>query len=218
MIGDEEELLLIGSAKSCATTILNSLELAYGASHDKTTNGDDGIQETLITRKSAGIRYKYRIFDVVGLHSKENRWMYSFDKMSTLIFVVDLSAYNLLASDNLPSSCVEEDLAFFQQICSSKWLAMTPILLLLGRNDILKSKLQEFPLAEYFPDYVGSPSDLEAVKSFFRQKFLCRNQKYGMRIWTVFIDSVATAKVGKIIVTKIEKILTEGKVLSFGAR
>lgn len=218
MIGDEEELLLIGNAKSCAATLLSSLELAYGASHGRMTSGDDGIQETLITRKSAGVRYNYRIYNVVGLHSKENRWIYSFDKMSTLIFVVDISAYNLPASDELPSSYVQEDVAFFQQICSSKWLARTPILLLLSNTDILASKLQDFPLADHFPDYVGGPNDLKAVKSFFRQKFLCMNQKYGMRIWTVFIDSVATAKLGKVIVAKVEMILTEGKILAFGAR
>jgi hypothetical protein len=214
---DEEKLVLIGNAKNSGSTILTSLELAYGGMRDS-TNGDDGIQETLISRKSAGVRYNYRVYDVIGLHSKEHKWIYSFDKMSTLIYVVDISAYNLPALDDRPSSCVQEDLSLFQQMCSTKWLAMTPILLLLSSTDVLTSRLRDTPLSHYFPDYMGNPTDLEAVKSFFRRKFLCLNQKYGIRIRVLFTDSVATAKLGKVVVANVDKILTEETVLAFGAR
>lgn len=217
---DEEKLLLVGNAKMSGATILRSMELAYGELHKSTAIEDDGIPETLISRKYAGIHYRYRIYDVIGLHSKENEWIYSLDEMSILIFVVDVSAYHLSASasDAATSSCIQEDLALFEQICSSKWLAITPILLLLSNTDVLKSKLSEFPLADHFSDYTGSLTDLEAAKKFFRQRFLGLNQKHGMRIRVVFTDSVATVKLGKAIVANIDKILTEGMVLTFGAR
>lgn len=217
---DEEKLLLVGNAKMSGATILRSMELAYGELHEPTAIEDDGIPETLISRRYAGIHYRYRIYDVIGLHSKENEWIYSLDEMSILIYVVDVSAYNLSASAShaAPSSCIQEDLALFEQICSSKWLAMTPILLLLSNTDVLKSKLREFPLADHFSDYTGSLTDLEAAKIFLRQRFLGLNQKYGMRIRVVFTDSVATVKLGKVIVANIDKILTEGRVLTFGAR
>ena len=215
---DEEKLLLVGNAKMSGATILKSMELAYGQLHESTAIEDDGIPETLISRKYAGIHYRYRIYDVIGLHSKENEWIYSSDEMSILVYVVDISTYNVSASDTAPSSCIQEDLALFGQICSSKWLAMTPILLLLSNTDVLKSKLREFPLADYFSDYTGSLNDFEAAKAFLRQRFLVLNQKYGMRIRVVFTDSVATVKLGKIIVANIDKILTEGRVLTFGAR
>ena len=218
VVYDEEKLLLIGNAKSSGSTILKSMELAYGELRETTAREDDGMREIVVSRKSAGVRYKYRIYDVIGLHSKENKWIYSFDEMSTLIYVVDVSAYNLPASDDRPLSCIEEDLALFQQICSSKWLTTTPILLLLSSIDVLASKLRDSPLADHFPDYSGNPTDLEAAKSFFRTRFLCLNQKYGMRIWVVFTDSVATVKLGKVIVANIDKILTEEKILAFGAR
>ena len=216
--GDEEKLLLVGNAKMSGSTILRSMELAYGELHESTAIEDDGIPETLISRKYAGIHYRYRIYNVIGLHSKENEWIYSLDEMSILIYVVDVSAYNLSASDAAPSSCIQEDLALFEQICSSKWLAMTPILLLLSNTDVLKSKLRGFPLADYFSDYKGSLTDLEAAKIFFRQRFLGLNQKYGMRIRVVFTDSVASVNLGKVIVANIDKILTEGRVLTLGAR
>lgn len=214
---DEEKLLLMGNARSSGYTILRSLELAYGGMHETTVIESDTIQDILISRRSTGIHYQYRVFDVIGLHSKENKWIYSFDEMSTLIFVVDISAYDLPVSDDRSSTCVREDLALFQQICSSKWLAMTPVLLLLSSTDVLTSKLQDCPLADYFPDYTGSSTDLEAVKVFFRQTFLCLNQKYGFKIWVVFTDSAATSKLGKVVVANIDKILTEKKVLAFGA-
>ena len=219
---DEEKLLLVGNARMSGATILRSMELAYGELHESTSTEDDCIPETLILRKYAGIHYRYRIYDVIGLHSKENEWIYSLDEMSILIYVVDVSAYNLSASasasEAAPSSCIQEDLALFEQICSSKWLAMTPILLLLSNTDVLKSKLGEFPLADHFSDYTGSLTDLEAAKIFFRQRFLGLNQKHGMRIRVVFTDSVATVKLGKAIVANIDKILTEARVLTFGAR
>ena len=217
---DEEKLLLVGNAKTSGATILRSMELAYGKLHKSTAIKDDRIPETLISRKYAGIHYRYRIYDVIGLHSKENEWIYSLDEMSILIYVVDVSSYNLSASASgtAPSSCIQEDLALFEQICSSKWLAMTPILLLLSNTDVLKSKLGECPLADHFSDYTGSLTDLEAAKFFFRQRFLGLNQKYGMRIRVLFTDSVATVKLGKVIVANIDKILTEARVLTFGAR
>lgn len=220
---DEAKLLLIGNTKSSGSTILQSMELAYGDRYSCTEQNmssieDDGIRETFISRNSAGVRYNYRIYDVVGLHSKENKWIYSFDEMSTMIYVVDISAYNLAASDDRPSNCVQEDLALFQQICSSSWLVTTPILLLLSSFDILKSKLRDFPLQDHFQDYVGSSTDVAAARSFFRQKFLSLNKKYDMRIRVVFTDSVATVKLGKAIVANIDKILTEGTVLAFGSR
>ncbi|KAI9701581.1 MAG: hypothetical protein M1836_001637 [Candelina mexicana] len=215
---DEEKLLLIGNAKVSGSTILRSIELAYGRLNETTPTQAHGIKETLIAKKSAGVRCRYRIYDAIGLHSKDNKWIYSFDEMSTLIYVVDVSAYSPTALDHMPSSRVEEDLSLFQQICSSKWLAITPILLLLSNTDILKSKLQDYPLADYLPDYTGGPTDLEAAKSFLRQKFLSLNHKYSMRIWVVFTDSVATVKLGKVIVSNVDKILMEEAVLTFGAR
>ncbi|MCJ1277562.1 guanine nucleotide-binding protein subunit alpha [Puttea exsequens] len=191
------------------------MELAYGMAPTAAVNDDDGIRETLIGRKTAGLHYKYRIYDVVGLHSKDNKWIYSIDEISTLIYVVDVSEYCPLASD---VSCIQEDLALFQKICSSKWLATTPILLLMSNTDVLTSKLRHSPIGDYFPDYTGSPHDLEAAKSFFRQKYLCLNQKYGLRIRVVFTGSVATVKLGKAIVANVDKILIEEKVLAFGAK
>lgn len=219
----EAMLLLIGNTKSSGSTIINSMKLAYGDHRYHTepkmsSIEDDGIQETLISRNSAGVRYDYRIYDVVGLHSQENKWIYSFDEMSTMVYVVDISAYNLVTTDDRPLNCVQEDLALFQQICSSRWLATTPILLLLSSLDILTSKLQNFPLQNHFQDYAGSSTDVAAAKSFFRQKFLCLNKKYDMRIRVVFTDSMATVKLGKAIVANIDKILTEGTVLAFGTR
>ena len=221
MAHDEAKLLLIGNTKTCGSTILKSMDLAYGdrssrVEQDTSSIEIDGIRETILSRNSAGIRHNYRIYDVVGLHSKENKWIYSFDEMSTMIYVVDISAYDLAASDNGPSNCIQEDLALFQQICSSKWLATTLILLLLSNLDIMKFKLRNSPLQDHFLEYVGSPTDIAAVKSFFRQKFLCLNKKYDMRIWVVFTDSMATVKLGKSIVDNIDKILTEGTVLAFG--
>ena len=219
---DEAKLLLIGSTKSSASTILKSMELAYGNDSPRTqrempSTEDDGVREIAISRYSAGVRYNYRIYDVVGLHSKENKWIYSFDEMSTMVYIVDISAYNLPASGEFPSSCVQGDLALFQQICSSRWLATTPILLLLGNSDIMKSKLRDFPLQDHFQDYAGSSTDVAAAKSFFRQKFLCLN-KNELRIRVMFTDSVATVKLGKAVVAMIDRILIQGTILSFGMR
>ena len=219
---DEAKLLLIGNTKSGGSTILKSMDLAYGSDSPRTeqemaSTDDDGVQEIAISRSSAGVRYNYRVYDVVGLHSKENKWIYSFDEMSTMVYVVDISAYNLAASDDSPSNCVQRDLALFQKICSSRWLATTPILLLLGNSDIMKSKLHDFPLQDHFQDYAGSSTDFAAAKSFFRQKFLCLN-KYDIRIWVMFTDSVATVKLGKAVVANIDKILTQATILFSGLR
>ena len=219
----EEKLLLIGNAKNSASAILTSMILAYGdqsllTDQDSCSASREGIKELSISRSSAGVQYCYRVFDVVGLHSEDDKWIYSFEEMSTMIYVADISAYDMGRADDGSTIGIQRDLSLFRQICSTRWLADTPMLLLLTNLDLMTSRLQESPLQIYFEDYRGKATDVAAIKSFFRQRFLSLNTKYEMRIRVEFTESVATAKLGKSVVANVDRILTERSVLTFGTQ
>ncbi|KAG8529514.1 uncharacterized protein KY384_006151 [Bacidia gigantensis] len=216
----EKKLLLVGNAKSSGQVLLRSMGLAYGETSPGLESEDgsikESIKETIFSRKSTWMRHRYRVFNVIGLHSRENKWIYSFERMSTMIFVVDISAYYVFAFDDRPLLCLQDDLALFQQICASKWLELTPILLLMSNTDLLAENMKNYPIQDYWPEYKHHATDLEDAKTFFRGMFLRLNQKHNLRVWVLFTESLVNVKLGKAVMANVDKMITEGKVLAFG--
>ncbi|KAL8641515.1 MAG: hypothetical protein Q9228_001678 [Teloschistes exilis] len=211
----EERILLVGNAACVGAQLLQSLHLAFEKEYEESDIMEDSIRETVITRKSLGVRRKYRFFDVLGLHSAKDKWLFSTRDTSALIFVVDLSTYNLQAVEDQSAACVLQDLALFKQICATKWLGAIPVLLLLSGIDRLASKLPRYPLTNYFPDYPDGHVGVESAKLFFQQKFLALDMRCEMRIRVVYTEHIATRKLGQNVVDRLDKMLTERKVLTF---
>ena len=74
---------------------------------------------------------------------------------------------------------MQEALILFESIVNSPFFERAAVILLLNKNDILKTKLAagSEKLTRYYPDYTGPPGDLKATQTFFASKFrnLVRN-------------------------------------------
>ena len=64
----------------------------------------------------------------------------------------------------------------FKTISNSRWFTKTALILFLNKIDLLKAKLETSPISEYFPDYEGGGTNLDAACKFFQTKFLQLNQ------------------------------------------
>ena len=174
------------------------------------------VKNVLIPRKSAGKRYHYRFIDTVDSDAGGSQWIYTSENVSLVVHVVDTAAYDVTCHDNASMNGVKQDLVLFQQICSSRWLAETPVLVLLSNTGEMTEKLRHSSIHHHFADFSGESTDIANVKSYFRNLFLRVDRKYKMRIWVEYVESGATAGIGKTVVGTIDKILTEESILRYG--
>lgn len=176
------------------------------------------VQTVLIPRKSAQKRYYYRFIDTVDSDNDRSRWIHSSANVSLVVHIVDTAAYDVTGPGNESINGVMKDLILFQRICSSRWLAETPVLVLLSNIERMAGKLPHSSIGLNFEDYSGDPTDSRSVKAYFHDLFLRAERKYNMRVWVDFIESNPSAGTGKNVIRTIDKILTEKTVLRFGKR
>jgi hypothetical protein len=112
------------------------------------------------------------VFDVGGTRNERKKWIHAFESVSTIIFTVDLGAYDEVLLEEPSQNRMLEALEVFDSVCNSPWFEKTQFILFLHKVDKLERKLAKSPLTKYFPDYIGDPTDLEQVKMYFHDRFL----------------------------------------------
>jgi hypothetical protein len=129
----------------------------------------------------------FDLFDTGGERSERKKWIALFcERLSVIIFVVDISAYDLVLYEDHDSNRMVEDLILFESICNSKWFVKTRFILLFTKMDILEAKIQKHPITTYFPDFAGDGNSLEETTSYIESKFLSRNRDETNDIKTMF--------------------------------
>ena len=173
-------------------------------------------QDVIIPKKSAGKCHNYRFIDAVNAEAERSNWVYSSSEVSMVIQIVDAAALNIPRNGTESTNGFEEDLVLLQQICSSRWLSGTPVLVVLTNSKEMIEKFQDLDVRVYFPAYSGDRVHVEEFKSYIRDLFLCVEMRYDMKIWVEYLDGGASAKTGKTAIGIIDKILTEQSVLNYG--
>jgi len=67
-----------------------------------------------------------------------------------------------------------ESLTLFEEICNSKWLRRTSMILFLNKRDIFSDKIVKFPLSDYFAEFTYGP-DYESGIQWIREQFESKN-------------------------------------------
>jgi guanine nucleotide-binding protein G(i) subunit alpha len=114
------------------------------------------------------------IVDAGGQQAERTKWIYQFENVTMVIFVVDISSYDELVFEDPPISRLQENFVFYDSIVNSSWTRRSSILLLFNKVDLLKLKLLRNPLKNYFPDYSGGDDVLKATE-YIRDRFLTIN-------------------------------------------
>ncbi|KAL8784386.1 MAG: hypothetical protein Q9213_003986 [Squamulea squamosa] len=154
----------------------------------------------------------------IGNDPNDSKWVYASDDVSLLIHVVDIASYNTTSHRVVTSNHFRQGLALFQKVCASRWLAETPVLVLLSNTAEMAKKLLHSPIRDFFPEYDGESGNVTQAKQFFRDLYLRVERKYDMCVWVDFAEGGATVAIGKSVISIIDKILTEKSVLSYGLR
>ena len=123
-------------------------------------------QDVLRTRiKTTGIiesnfrGLHFKMFDVGGQRSERKKWIHCFEGITSFIFCVALSGYDLvdrqdgLAEDEEMNRMMES-IKLFDSICNNKWFVETSMILFLDKESFA-DKIRHSPLTICFPEYEG---------------------------------------------------------------
>lgn len=162
------------------------------------------LQDILRTRvKSTGIveyefsfrTLQFRVVDVGGQRSERKKWIHCFEDVTTILFFVALSAYDLGLREDQAVNRMKEALKLFGSILNNKWFLDTSIILFLNKKDLFEQKLRERPLTDVYPEYTG-PSTYQASVNFIRDMFVELNKNPERK--TVYTHATCATDTGNI--------------------
>ncbi|XKL65710.1 hypothetical protein PGB90_009130 [Kerria lacca] len=147
-----------------------------------------GIIETHFTFK--GLYFK--MFDVGGQRSERKKWIHCFEGVTSIIFCVALSGYDLVLAEDEEMNRMIESMKLFDSICNSKWFVDTSIILFLNKKDLFEEKIKKSPLTICFPEYTGTNS-YEECAAYIQMKFESLNRRKEQKsIYTHFTCATDT--------------------------
>uniref|UniRef100_A0A8K9WRX1 Guanine nucleotide-binding protein G(i) subunit alpha-2 n=1 Tax=Oncorhynchus mykiss TaxID=8022 RepID=A0A8K9WRX1_ONCMY len=150
-----------------------------------------GIVETHFTFKDL----HFKMFDVGGQRSERKKWIHCFEGVTSIIFCVALSAYDLVLAEDEEMNRMHESMKLFDSICNNKWFTETSIILFLNKKDLFEEKITGSPLAICYPEYTGANKYDEAA-SYIQTKFEDLNKKKDTKeIYTHFTCATDTKNV-----------------------
>ncbi|KAF8882728.1 G protein alpha-subunit [Infundibulicybe gibba] len=162
-----------------------------------------GIRET--TLKVGELAYRF--FDP-GQQSRDwRKWIHYFEGVHALIFLANLSDYDQVWCEDKSENDLQATLTIFDSICNSRWLAKTPVILLLNIG-IFAEKLLGSPLSDYFPDYRGG-NDYDSARDYILRRFVSLNRAAAERpIYAYYVSTADTQQI-KFIMSAIQDILLQ---------
>lgn len=111
---------------------------------------------------------------------------------------------------------IQQDFVHLHKICTSRGFSDIPVLLLFHDADKMERNFQSGFIREYFPDYLGDLSDLNAVKNHIRDMYLDLGKRSNVRIRLEYSNDPVSAKLGKRIIGIVDEVLTRRSLLTFG--
>uniref|UniRef100_A0A8P4G6H8 Guanine nucleotide binding protein (G protein), alpha inhibiting activity polypeptide 3 n=1 Tax=Dicentrarchus labrax TaxID=13489 RepID=A0A8P4G6H8_DICLA len=82
-----------------------------------------GIVETHFTFKDL----YFKMFDVGGQRSERKKWIHCFEGVTSIIFCVALSDYDLVLAEDEEMNRMHESMKLFDSICNNKWFTRSPL-------------------------------------------------------------------------------------------
>lgn len=146
---------------------------------------DVGITETYIHMGQLSLR----LCHISHQHSERKKWIHLFEGVTSIIFCVPLSDYDLVdgcqvcACRGFTLTCMTTNLqnrmakalVLFESVINSRWFLRTSVILFLTRIDEFKAKLSRTPLDRYFPEYTGG-ADVNKAAKYILWRFMQANR------------------------------------------
>lgn len=118
----------------------------------------------------------FKMFDVGGQRNERKKWIHCFENVTAVLFVAALSEYNQVLYEDECQNRMVESLQLFDEIVNSKYFKETSMILFLNKRDVFAEKIEQHPLADWFPEFAGVGSNtFEAAAGWIKEQFEIRN-------------------------------------------
>ncbi|XP_055372518.1 guanine nucleotide-binding protein G(o) subunit alpha-like [Condylostylus longicornis] len=167
----------------------------------------NGIIETNFRMNDAIIS----MYDVGGQRSQRNKWVYCFEDVRAVLFVVALSGYDMTLLEDSSVNRLEESLNLFEQILINPFFKNASFVLFLNKLDLFREKIMSTKrhLRIFFPEYKGPDRNIDQAALFIQNKFLGRNHNSRRIICPHFTTATDTANIQTVFQVVMETVIKE---------
>ncbi|KAH9034261.1 G-protein alpha subunit [Lactarius pseudohatsudake] len=145
------------------------------------------------------------IVDVGGQRSQRNKWIHSFESVTSIIFVTSLSEYDQVLLEEKSQNRMAESLILFDSVINSRWFLRASIILFLNKIDVFRKKLPKVPLDKYFPEYTGG-TDVNKGTKYILWRFMQANRAR-LSVYPHITQATDTSNIRLVFATVKETIL-----------
>ncbi|XP_071444439.1 guanine nucleotide-binding protein G(o) subunit alpha-like [Hetaerina americana] len=151
------------------------------------------------------------MFDVGGQRSQRRKWIYCFDDVRAVLFVVSLSGYDMTLVEDPSVNRLEESLTLFSQIINNRFFREASFVLFLNKFDLFREKIlySGRHLRLYFPDYKGPDYDVDRGALFIQHKFAVRNRTSCKVLYPHFTTATDTSNVQVVFQVVVDMVIRE---------
>ncbi|PAV88222.1 hypothetical protein WR25_13120 [Diploscapter pachys] len=110
------------------------------------------------------------LYDVGGQRSERRKWLFVFDNVDAIIFIVAVSEYDQVLKEDATTNRLYEAIELYRSIAASNYFIDTSIILFLNKKDLLEAKVGKVPIKNYFKDYEGENTFEDGIR-YFRRRF-----------------------------------------------
>lgn len=160
-----------------------------------------GIIETEFTIEKT----KFHMVDVGGQRSERKKWMHCFEDVTSVIFCVALSEYDLKLYEDDTTNRMHESLKLFREICNSKWFTETSMILFLNKKDLFEEKIKTIDLKCCFDNYQDG-CDYDKALEFIKDQFLKVNENPKKHIYVHATTATDTDNI-KVVFNAVKDII-----------
>lgn len=151
------------------------------------------------------------LYDVGGQRSQRRKWVYCFEDVRAVLFVVALSGFDMTLLEDSTVNRLEESLNLFEQIVNNRWFKEASFVLFLNKLDLFREKVMcsQRQLRAFFADYTGPERNVDQAALFIQRKFLQRNHNARRVICPHFTTATDTANVQTVFQVVMETVIKD---------
>ncbi|KAL0491215.1 guanine nucleotide-binding protein G(i) subunit alpha [Acrasis kona] len=128
-------------------------------------------------------RFKFKMVDVGGQRNERRKWIHAFDEVTAIIFVTSLSEYDQKLFENDQNWRMHESVMLFEEMCNSKFLKNTSMLLFFNKKDLFDQKIKYVNPSVCYPDEYKDGNNPDKALDFIQKKFLEKNRNPSRQIF-----------------------------------
>ncbi|KAJ2997422.1 hypothetical protein HDV02_005551 [Globomyces sp. JEL0801] len=114
------------------------------------------ISDNIFDVDMNGKTQRIHFFDVSGLKYHRKRWMSYFDDILSIVFVVDISSYDQVLSEDQDINRMVDAINLYDFIVNHPLLTKPDIILFFNKKDLYDIKIKRVSLHVHFPAYTGT--------------------------------------------------------------